>query len=364
MPKLLHVNSSPLYGPSISRALTAAFVSQWKSSHPDGEIVELDLSSTSIAPINAAWVGAMFTPEEARTAEQKELLSLSDFLLGELEEADEYVIGVPMHNFGVPSTLKLWIDQISRLGKAFVYIDGVPKGLLVGKKATFIIATGGCIRRPNQNGFVQLRRTLSPVHLRIHWCSRCNLHHRRGHGSTQLRSGSRRVSRASPSGCADARTNLQRRALMKIASTISRYLLGLMFAVMGLDGLIHFIHRPTPSNPLEVQFFIASIGSHFALYFYAVQLIGGLLLLSGYFVPLGLTLLAAELYNILAFHLSFDPGDHPSRCHLLCGLGTDFPALSRKLQRRSHRETCDTGIRRFTKPPGPLTAVSSKGKIT
>jgi FMN-dependent NADH-azoreductase len=143
MPKLLHVNSSPLYGPSISRALTAAFVSQWKSSHPDGQIVELDLSSTSIAPINAAWVGAMFTPEEARTAEQKELLSLSDSLLGQLEEADEYVIGVPMHNFGVPSTLKLWIDQISRLGKAFVYVDGVPKGLLVGKKATFIIATGG-----------------------------------------------------------------------------------------------------------------------------------------------------------------------------------------------------------------------------
>jgi putative oxidoreductase len=93
---------------------------------------------------------------------------------------------------------------------------------------------------------------------------------------------------------------------MKIASAVSRYLLGLMFTVMGLDGFIHFIHRPTPTNPLEVQFFIASFGSHFAQYFFAPQLIGGLLLLSGYFVPLGLTLLAAELYNILAFHLSFE----------------------------------------------------------
>jgi FMN-dependent NADH-azoreductase len=64
-------------------------------------------------------------------------------LLAELEQADEYVFGVPMHNFGVPSVLKLWIDQISRVGKTFSYADGKPKGLLLGKKATFIIATGG-----------------------------------------------------------------------------------------------------------------------------------------------------------------------------------------------------------------------------
>jgi FMN-dependent NADH-azoreductase len=48
-----------------------------------------------------------------------------------------------MHNFGVPSVLKLWIDQISRVGKTFSYADGAPKGLIIGKKATFIIATGG-----------------------------------------------------------------------------------------------------------------------------------------------------------------------------------------------------------------------------
>jgi FMN-dependent NADH-azoreductase len=50
---------------------------------------------------------------------------------------------VPIHNFGVPSVLKLWIDQISRVGRTFSYANGTPKGLLVGKKATFIIATGG-----------------------------------------------------------------------------------------------------------------------------------------------------------------------------------------------------------------------------
>jgi FMN-dependent NADH-azoreductase len=143
MPVLLHIDSSPLYGRSVSRQLTAAFVAQWKSSHPDGTVINRDLSATSIPPINAELVGAAFTNEEARTPQQRELLGLSDKLISELEQADEYVIGVPMHNFGVPSVLKLWIDQIVRRGKTFTYSGGAPKGLITGKKATFIIATGG-----------------------------------------------------------------------------------------------------------------------------------------------------------------------------------------------------------------------------
>lgn len=143
MPTLLHIDSSPLYGRSVSRELTGTFVTEWKASHPDGRIVDRDLTATTIPPISAEWVGAVYTPEEARTMEQKELLTLSDSLLAELFGADEYVIGVPMHNFGVPSVLKLWIDQIARVGKTFSYADGTPKGLLTGKKATLIIATGG-----------------------------------------------------------------------------------------------------------------------------------------------------------------------------------------------------------------------------
>ena len=143
MSALLHIDSSPLYGRSVSRQLTGAFVDQWRSSHLDGTVVDRDLNATAIAPITAEWVGAAYTPEEARTPQQKELLAVSDTLLAELEQADEYVIGVPMHNFGVPSVLKLWIDQISRVGKTFSYAEGTPKGLLTGKKATFIVATGG-----------------------------------------------------------------------------------------------------------------------------------------------------------------------------------------------------------------------------
>ena len=122
MSTLLHIDSSPIYGRSVSRELTAAFVTQWKASHPDGKVVDRDLNATAIPPINAEWVGAAYTPEQARRPpQQTELLSLSDSLLSELEQADEYVIGVPMHNFGVPSVLKLWIDQIARVGRTFSY---------------------------------------------------------------------------------------------------------------------------------------------------------------------------------------------------------------------------------------------------
>jgi putative oxidoreductase len=98
---------------------------------------------------------------------------------------------------------------------------------------------------------------------------------------------------------------------MKVASTIARYLLGLIFTVFGLNGFLNFIHQPPPANPLALQFLIAVSSSHFAAFFFALQVLGGLLLLSGYFVPLALTILAAELYNILAFHLTLAPASIP-----------------------------------------------------
>jgi FMN-dependent NADH-azoreductase len=112
MPTLLHIDSSPLYGRSVSRQLTGAFVTQWKSSHLDGTVIDRDLNAAAISPITAEWVGAAYSPEEARTAQQKGLLAVSDVLLAELEQADEYVIGVPMHNFGV-SFEKLIDDYVS-----------------------------------------------------------------------------------------------------------------------------------------------------------------------------------------------------------------------------------------------------------
>jgi putative oxidoreductase len=95
---------------------------------------------------------------------------------------------------------------------------------------------------------------------------------------------------------------------MKTASIFARYLLGLMFTVFGLNGFLHFIPQPPPADPLAIQFLITVSASHFAAFFFALQVLGGLLLLFGFFVPLALTLVAAELYNILAFHLTMAPG--------------------------------------------------------
>jgi FMN-dependent NADH-azoreductase len=143
MPTLLHLDSSPLLESSISRRLSREFVQQWKQAHPQGTVITRDLTSSNLRAIDAEWVGANFTPENARTPHQEELLALSDALIAELESADEYVFGVPMHNFSIPSTLKLWIDQIVRAGKTFSYTADGPNGLLKNKKATFLVASGG-----------------------------------------------------------------------------------------------------------------------------------------------------------------------------------------------------------------------------
>src|SRR5438270_12817379 len=95
---------------------------------------------------------------------------------------------------------------------------------------------------------------------------------------------------------------------MKTTSIVARYLLGLQFTVFGLNGFLNFIHQPPPTNPLASQFFGAIVASHFAAFFFAGQLFGGLLLLFGRFVRLALPLLAAALYNSLAFHLTMSRG--------------------------------------------------------
>jgi FMN-dependent NADH-azoreductase len=87
-------------------------------------------------------VAAVFTPEEVRTAAQREVVSTSDRLIEELNVADEYVFGLSMHNFGVPAVLKLWLDQIIRVGKTFGVVNGTPEGLLKNKQAQFLIAAG------------------------------------------------------------------------------------------------------------------------------------------------------------------------------------------------------------------------------
>lgn len=142
MPVLLQIDSSPL-PTSVSRELTAAFRTSWEAAHPAGEVISRDLAAAPPLPIDAAWIQAVYTPVEALQPEQIALLAPSDQLLTELEKADEIVLGVAMHNFNIPSVLKLWIDQIVRRGRTFRYGAEGAEGLLKGKKATVIVASGG-----------------------------------------------------------------------------------------------------------------------------------------------------------------------------------------------------------------------------
>ncbi|GGH08505.1 FMN-dependent NADH-azoreductase [Silvibacterium dinghuense] len=143
MSVLLRVDSSPMFAASVSRHLTDQFVEKWSAKHHGGQVVTRDLNKTELKPLTAEWVAAAYTPEEARTPEQKQLLALSDELVAEIEKADELVIGLPMHNFSIAGVTKLWIDLIARVGKTFSYGAEGPKGLLKNKKITFLVATGG-----------------------------------------------------------------------------------------------------------------------------------------------------------------------------------------------------------------------------
>jgi putative oxidoreductase len=98
---------------------------------------------------------------------------------------------------------------------------------------------------------------------------------------------------------------------MKIISLIARYLLGFMFTVIGINGFFHFIPEPPQVTPLGIQFWTSATASHFVVFAFTIQALAGVLLLSGFFVPLALILLAAELYNILAYHLTLNPGFAP-----------------------------------------------------
>jgi FMN-dependent NADH-azoreductase len=142
MPTLLQLDSSPLAS-SVSRELTREFVSNWKKTHPGGRVIVRDLAANPPQPVDQAWIYGAHTPADALHPEQKSLLAFSEECIAELEQADEYVIGVAMHNFSIPSVLKLWIDQVVRRGRTFSYGPDGPKGLLSGKKATILAATGG-----------------------------------------------------------------------------------------------------------------------------------------------------------------------------------------------------------------------------
>lgn len=143
MSTLLQINSSLFSDHGNSSALSNEFVQNWLAKHPNGKVVVRDLAKKPIPHLDSTVVSAFFTPAESRTAEQQTLVDFSDSLIAELNTADAVVIGVPLYNFGVPSTLKAYFDQLARAGVTFKYTETGPVGLLQDKPVHIVAARGG-----------------------------------------------------------------------------------------------------------------------------------------------------------------------------------------------------------------------------
>lgn len=140
MTQLLVIETSPRGDYSISRNMTRRFVEGWRAAHPGDAVVNRDLMTTELPFVTAPWLQAYFTPSEQHSPEMKTALHLSDLLVAELLAADHIVIATPVYNYNIPAVLKAWIDHIVRKGLTLGF-DG--KGLVIGKKATVLIASGG-----------------------------------------------------------------------------------------------------------------------------------------------------------------------------------------------------------------------------
>ncbi|NRG17797.1 NAD(P)H-dependent oxidoreductase [Rhizobiales bacterium] len=138
---ILQIESSARKAGSVTRDLAQDLVSRLAAGR-QVNIVRRDVSP-GLPVIDDAWVAANFTDPAERTGEQKARLSLSDELVAELKAADILVIGAPVYNFGIPASLKAWVDLIARARETFRYTENGPVGLLEGKKAYVVMASGG-----------------------------------------------------------------------------------------------------------------------------------------------------------------------------------------------------------------------------
>jgi FMN-dependent NADH-azoreductase len=156
---VLQVNSSARGEASVSSRLASELVSRLAG--PADRVTVRDLRATPHPALDEAALGALFTPVEQRTPEQAARVALDDALIAEIQAADVVVLGVPMINFGIPASLKNWIDAISRAKVTFQYTAQGPEGLLKGKKVYAVMARGGKYRgSPADSQVPYLRQVL------------------------------------------------------------------------------------------------------------------------------------------------------------------------------------------------------------
>ena len=140
MPRtVLRIDASARRDGSVTRDLAERLVDRLGADR----VISRDLAETPLPQIDGDWIGANFTPADQRDDAQRARLAQSDSLVAELQAADTVVIGLPIYNFGVPAALKAWIDLVARAGVTFRYSAEGPQGLLTGKRAIVVVASGG-----------------------------------------------------------------------------------------------------------------------------------------------------------------------------------------------------------------------------
>lgn len=142
MPNVLVLTSSALGEASVSNSLVQEAIARLRTHDPETRIVTRDLGSDPVPHLDADSTAALGGAEPAN-ARQAAARELSDKLVAELQAADILVIGAPMYNFGIASTLKAWFDHVLRAGVTFRYTEAGSEGLLSGKRAIVVETRGG-----------------------------------------------------------------------------------------------------------------------------------------------------------------------------------------------------------------------------
>jgi FMN-dependent NADH-azoreductase len=135
MAHLLHLDSSLRTTGSRSRALTARFADRWLQANPDGTVTYRDLTVDPLPHLDETAVSANGTPADARTREQHDARALTERIVGEVLAADTIVVGMPLYNFGPPTTFKAWLDRI--------VVPDLTIGALDDKRVVVVTARGG-----------------------------------------------------------------------------------------------------------------------------------------------------------------------------------------------------------------------------
>jgi FMN-dependent NADH-azoreductase len=146
MKTLLLIHTSLQGTDSLSSALASDYVARWRARNPNGRVISRDLAAEPVPHLTAERFSAFTTSADERDTAQLAIVDYSDQLISELQAADEVLIALPMHNFGIPWTLKSYIDHVARAGITFRYTSSGPAGLLRDKRAIVFATRGGKYR--------------------------------------------------------------------------------------------------------------------------------------------------------------------------------------------------------------------------